>query len=215
MTDNDKVVFGTLGIRTIFDYRDHGEAKAKPDPLFSNVMNIRIPAKGNVGFEMPSVTLKDINNREFLQKINGDIFTEMYSQMAFNNPAYQKLMEIIQEPDQLGLLHHCAAGKDRTGVGGALMLLALGVPRATILVDYLLTNDHMKPMKDAMIPILSQHLNEQEMQRFGDIMSAKESYLQAVFNAINQNYGNTDRLLEAEFGLDFSKRQRIQRYYLE
>lgn len=215
MTENDKAVFEKLGIRTIFDYRDHGEAKAKPDPEFSNVVNIRIPAKGNVGFEMPTVTLKDINNRELLKNINADIFNKMYSQMAFNNPSYKKLMEIIQEPDQLGLLHHCAAGKDRTGVGGALILLTLGISRATILVDYLLTNDYMKPMRDAMIPILSQHLNEQEMQQFGDIMSAKESYLQAVFNAIDQNYGNTDRFLEAEFGLDFSKRQRLQRYYLE
>ncbi|HWI47949.1 MAG TPA: tyrosine-protein phosphatase [Rummeliibacillus sp.] len=215
MTDNDKAVFETLGIRTIFDYRDHGEAKAKPDPEFINVVNIRLPAKGNVGFEMPTVTLKDIDNREFLQKIKGDIFTEMYSQMAFNNPSYQKLMEIVQEPDQLGLLHHCAAGKDRTGVGGALILLALGIPRDTILVDYLLTNDYMKPMRDAMIPILSQHLNEQEIQQFGDIMSAKESYLQAVFQAIDQNYGDTDRYLEDEFGLDFSKRQRLQHYYLE
>ncbi|MFJ8263602.1 tyrosine-protein phosphatase [Rummeliibacillus sp. NPDC094406] len=215
MTANDKAVFETLGIRTIFDYRDHGEAKVKPDPVFANVVNIRIPAKGNVGFEMPTVTLKDIDNREFLQKINGDIFTEMYSQMAFNNPSYQKLMEIVQEPDQLGLLHHCAAGKDRTGVGGALILLALGIPRDTILVDYLLTNDYMKPMRDAMIPILSKHLNEQEMQQFGDIMGAKESYLQAVFQAIDQNYGDTDRYLEDEFGLDFSKRQRLQHYYLE
>lgn len=215
MTDNDKAVFDTLGVRTIFDYRDHGEATAKPDPEFSNVVNIRIPAKGNVGFEMPTVTLKDIDNREFLQKINKDIFTEMYRQMAFSNPSYQKLIEIIQEPDQLGLLHHCAAGKDRTGVGGALILLTLGIPRHTIIVDYLLTNDYMKPMRDAMIPILSQYLNEQELQQFGDIMSAKESYLEAVFQAIDQNYGDTDQFLETEFGLDFSKRQQLQRYYLE
>lgn len=215
MTENDKVVFEKLGIRTIFDYRDDGEAKAKPDPIFGNVVNIRIPAKGNVGFEMPTVTLKDLDQRDFLQNINEDNFTKMYSQLAFNNPSYQRLMDIVQEPDQLGLLHHCAAGKDRTGVGGALILLALGVPRDTVLVDYLLTNHYMKPMRDAMIPILSKLLNEQEMQQFGDIMSAKEGYLQAVFHAIDQQYGNTDRFLEGEFGLDFSKRQQLQQYYLE
>lgn len=215
MTDRDKGVFETLGIRTIFDYRDENEALAKPDPIFKNVVNIRIPAKGNVGFKMPTVTLKDIENREFLQNINRDVFTKMYSELAFNNPSYQKLMEIIQEPDQLGLLHHCAAGKDRTGIGGALILLVLGVPRDIVLADYLQTNDYLKPMRNMMIPILSRHLNEQEMQHFGDIMSAKASYLQAAFDAIDQNYDSEDQFFKEEFGLNDSKRQLLKRYYLE
>lgn len=215
MTDNDKTLFETLGIRTIFDYRDDYEAIAKPDPTFENVVNIRIPAKKNDEFKMPSGTLKDIADRKFFNSINANIFTDMYSRLAFNNPSYKKLMEIIQEPDQLGILHHCAAGKDRTGVGGALILLVLGVPRNLVLADYLLTNDYMKPMRDAMIPLLAQHLNETEMQQFGDIMSAKERYLQAVFHAIDQKYGDENRFFEEEYGLDFSKRQKLQRYYLE
>ncbi|WP_299511122.1 tyrosine-protein phosphatase [uncultured Rummeliibacillus sp.] len=215
MTDKDKALLESLGIRTIFDYRDDDEAIAKPDPTFKDVANIRIPAKRNDGIKMPSVTLKDIDNKKFLERINADIFTEMYSQLAFNNPSYQKLIEIIQEPDRLGILHHCAAGKDRTGVGGALILLALGVPRNLILADYLLTNDYMKPMRDAMIPILTKHLNETEMRRFGDIMSAKERYLEAVFQAIDQKYGDENRFFEEEYGLDFPKRQKLQHYYLE
>ena len=38
-------------------------------------------------------------------------------------------------------LLHCLAGKDRTGVAAALVLLALGVPRDVVLADYLLTNE--------------------------------------------------------------------------
>src|SRR3546814_2276774 len=37
---------------------------------------------------------------------------------------------------------NCSAGKDRTGVGAALILAALGVPRPTIVQDYLATNAH-------------------------------------------------------------------------
>lgn len=215
MTDKDKALFESLGIRTIFDYRDDQEAITNPDPTFEHVANIRIPAKRNDGIEMPTVTLKDIGNKIFLNRINADVFTEMYSQLAFKNPSYRKLIEIIQEPDRLGILHHCAAGKDRTGVGGALILLVLGVPRNLILADYLLTNDYMKPMRDAMIPLLTNHLNEKEMLQFGDIMSAKESYLQAVFHAIDQKYGDENRFFEEEYGLNFSKRQKLQQYYLE
>lgn len=36
---------------------------------------------------------------------------------------------------------HCSAGKDRTGIAAALVLNLLGVPRATIVADYTLTNE--------------------------------------------------------------------------
>jgi protein tyrosine/serine phosphatase len=39
------------------------------------------------------------------------------------------------------VLVHCAAGKDRTGIGVALVLRLLGVDRGQVIADYLLTND--------------------------------------------------------------------------
>ena len=38
------------------------------------------------------------------------------------------------------VLFHCSCGKDRTGIGAMLILLALGVSRADALADYMLTN---------------------------------------------------------------------------
>ena len=38
------------------------------------------------------------------------------------------------------VLWHCTEGKDRCGLLSAVLLLALGVERSTILEDYLLTN---------------------------------------------------------------------------
>ncbi len=35
---------------------------------------------------------------------------------------------------------HCTAGKDRTGLAVALLLLALGVPEETVIADYTLSN---------------------------------------------------------------------------
>jgi protein tyrosine/serine phosphatase len=41
------------------------------------------------------------------------------------------------------VLVHCAAGKDRTGVVVALALAAVGVERAAIVEDYVLTGDRI------------------------------------------------------------------------
>ncbi|MBK3494684.1 tyrosine-protein phosphatase [Viridibacillus sp. YIM B01967] len=215
MTVADHELFKTLGIKTIFDYRDDGEAETKPDPIFENVHNERIPAKGDVGFQMPTSSLKEMDNRAFLQTVNADVFTKLYAHLPLDNPSYKRLMDIIQDPENLGLLHHCAVGKDRTGVGGALILLALGVDEENVMKDYLVTNDYMQPVRDAMIPMLSEHLNEEQLQHFGDIMSAKEQYLQATFDAINERYGNYDTFFEKEFGLTEEKRKTLQANCLE
>jgi protein tyrosine/serine phosphatase len=39
-----------------------------------------------------------------------------------------------------GALQHCAVGKDRTGVGCALTLFALGCDTPTVMEEYLLTH---------------------------------------------------------------------------
>lgn len=64
---------------------------------------------------------------------------ELYLEMLDQSSMY--LVELVRE---VGLvdgttLIHCAAGKDRTGVSIALLLRLVGVPRETVLADYLRT----------------------------------------------------------------------------
>ena len=42
-----------------------------------------------------------------------------------------------------GVLFHCTAGKDRTGVVAAVMLMLAGVPKADIMADYTATNAYL------------------------------------------------------------------------
>ncbi|YAB13320.1 tyrosine-protein phosphatase [Lactiplantibacillus plantarum] len=70
---------------------------------------------------------------------------QTYAQMVTDSHAvkvWQNLFATLltnDQPDQ-SVLFHCAAGKDRTGVAGALIMTALDVSRETIMQDYLLTN---------------------------------------------------------------------------
>lgn len=43
------------------------------------------------------------------------------------------------------VLFHCSAGKDRTGVSNAILLTILGVPRETVIQDFLLSNTYRGP----------------------------------------------------------------------
>jgi protein tyrosine/serine phosphatase len=60
-----------------------------------------------------------------------------------NDTASHLLVELVEAvADADGpVLVHCAAGKDRTGIGVALVLRLLGVDQGQVVADYLLTND--------------------------------------------------------------------------
>ncbi|MGE7109899.1 tyrosine-protein phosphatase [Lysinibacillus sp. NPDC047702] len=206
MTPADKQLFDTLGVKTIFDYRDNHEAQNNPNPIFPQAHYIQIPAKGNHAFEMPTNT----GGKDFYKVVSPEMFQEFYAQMPFNNASFKELMTIIQNPNNLGLVHHCAVGKDRTGIGGALILLALDVPEESIMEDYLDTNIHLRPMVERMAQNIQQHYNDQELQQFYALMSAREDYLQAAFDAMDRRYGSKEDFLEQEFGLTADKRKQLQ-----
>src|SRR5262245_29375188 len=53
---------------------------------------------------------------------------------------YRVLLEAMERAAGRPVLFHCVSGKDRTGFGAAVVLLALGAPRNVILEDYALSN---------------------------------------------------------------------------
>ncbi|MCP1125484.1 hypothetical protein CN326_01100 [Bacillus sp. AFS018417] len=212
LTDEDMNFLQTLNIKYIFDYRDELEAQNKPDPILSNVAYERIPAsEQNNQFG----TIEEMARNNFFKNLNLDIMWEVYSKLPLNNPSYKRLMQVIQDPNNLGLLHHCAAGKDRTGVGAALILSVLGVPKETVMEDYLLTNETMKEFNEKVLKQISAHLDDRGLQIMEQLLGVKEEFLEGVFQSITNTYGNLDTYFAHEFGLTKEKRQALQSFCLE
>jgi protein-tyrosine phosphatase len=99
---------------------------------------------------------------------------------------------------RLPLVVHCAAGKDRTGIAIGFLLAELGVDRATILEDYLLTNDsdfesfirsqheaHLG-LADQNHPLLAMPAEMREV-----LLSADPKFLEAAFAAVDE-FGGLD-----------------------
>ena len=63
----------------------------------------------------------------------------VYASLAFDNVAFRELFTLLED-DDVPLLFHCSAGKDRSGVAAMLILLALGVSPKDVVSDFALSN---------------------------------------------------------------------------
>ena len=211
MTEHDRELFQTLSIKTIFDYRDDGEAAQKPDPSFSGVNNVRVPAMQHE----TSMDMRELIRTDYFKKMTPETLAEMYAKMVVDNPSFKSLMKIFAAPEHTVILHHCAGGRDRTGIGSAYLLLALGVSRETIIEDYLISNQTLVPMYEQMKIQLGEVLSSEEADDFIAALELRREFMEFVFAWIDENYGGTSAFLEQEFGLTAEKLKQLQAYYLE
>lgn len=209
LSAEDIAFLESLNIRTVFDYRGNDEAELKPDPVLNGAINVRIPA-------IPDLEYRSHHDMaEMMKQFTADTLDNMYGALPINNPSYKKLMELLADPERLGLIQHCAAGKDRTGVGSALILTLLGVPKELVMQDYLITNVTMAGFKEEMIAGLAGKVTAEELEVMSGLMDTREEFLESAFRAIEQTYGGMEAYFEQEFGLTEAKINAIRDYCLE
>ena len=81
-----------------------------------------------------------------------------------------------------GVLVHCAAGKDRTGVVVALALDAAGVDRATIVGDYLASRERIEQIVSRLVssPTYRSELSGRDPQTLAPVPGTMERFLEIV-----------------------------------
>ena len=128
-----------LGITSVIDFRTPEEREKNPSRFQHDhrprVLQIPVDPGSRVGFSRRFadgersadswVRIMEDMNRSFVRD---------------HARSFRQMFEVLcSDPGGVHVIH-CASGKDRTGTGVALLLAALGVDRATILEDFLLTN---------------------------------------------------------------------------
>ncbi|HZC17101.1 MAG TPA: tyrosine-protein phosphatase, partial [Caulobacteraceae bacterium] len=96
------------------------------------------------------------------------------------------------------VVYHCSAGKDRTGWATAVLLTALGVPRAAVMADYLASNTYLADKNRAIFAAMP----PAAAARMAPIMSVRAAYLQAGFDEVDRRYGSFDNYLREGLRVD-------------
>jgi len=128
------------------------------------------------------------------------------------------------------LAFNCSAGKDRTGIAAALILTALGVPRATVIADYAATYrylDTAKLMSLAKAPanmavksgdkIASPGAMMRDMSAgaMRAILAADPRYIKAALAVLDQHRNGAAGYLSDELGVSQADVANLRRMYLE
>ena len=201
-----------LNLHYVLDYRDQHEIDRHPDNLWNNSQYINVPANPLSDEITASLTSDDI----FVMKKYSpfDFMVKLYQLLPFNNVAYKKLISLLLNANGKPLVQHCAVGKDRTGVGVALTLFALGVSEEVVMQDYLLTERYLNDYREAILSQNKNKLSPEEFEKQKTIFAAKEEFLNAAIDEIKKRYHTIDNWLIKEYQLDDKNRKILQDIYL-
>ena len=124
---------------------------------------------------------------------------------------YQPFLEIVAESKNAPVLYHCSAGKDRTGLGTALILGMLGVEKDVIFGDFMMSNyyrnkDINKTLRKTSL-IAKQRITQ-------PLVEVKESYIITAFDAIDKKYGSMEAFFKNEYGFDDGKIEAFRNEFL-
>ena len=122
-------------------------------------------------------------------------------------PRFAELFRLLLDAQDAPLVFHCTAGKDRTGFAAALILHALGVPRAVVMHDYLLTNTlYRRPVG------LGGHAPDEVL---AVLWRVQEDFLEAALHLVDGEYGGMDSYLADVLGVDAADQRELAARYLQ
>ncbi len=218
-------------LKTIVDFRDDMECSQHPDPVLPGVKAVRIPifrqeALGITREEKADASepgKKDLM-AGLLELAGNDTFdgsqymAGLYANMVDNDYSlsqYGRFFQVLLEQEDGAVLWHCSAGKDRVGVGTALLLYVLGIPEETILKDYLMVNEFTFDETETVMQKASARGGEGIVAKIHPFFCVEERFLRTVLERIHTKYGSLESCLEKELGLTAQMRRQLQDMYLE
>ena len=170
-TDRDVELLLTAHITTVIDMRTEAERARTPNTLADIA-----------GFEYHHFPITEGSGvPESLEAVP---LSYISIATAENMP---KVMKVIAEAEK-GVLFHCTAGKDRTGVVAAMILMTCGVDRESVVRDYVISREYNHKRLEAF---LAAH---PEVDR--NVVLANEKSMNGFIDLFTERFGTAERYFE-------------------
>jgi protein-tyrosine phosphatase len=205
--EGKKLLLEKLKVKYIIDFRCAAEKSRTPSRVYADFLYFPIP--------IDACAVRE----EMLKypSLNGDVAEQLIRRVAKTflidfKEEYKRFFDLLLNTAKgQPAAFHCTAGKDRTGMAAALLLTALDVPPATVMEDFLFTNQCSIPpscetMKVGDCTITQDAINV--------LFRAQPYFLELAFNEVRKMYGSVSAYMEKELGLDKEHLRQLRSYYV-
>ena len=200
LTEAGQAALVAHGIRTIIDLRRPAELQLYPNP-FADPSHL-----GGHGIAYVNISLVDpgVGSREHFPTLVDD-YVDMLETFS---TSITRIMATIADAPTGGIVIHCMAGKDRTGIISALLLDLARVPRETIGEDYALTADCIRPALDEWLE--SGPGTRAEREAINTKYAPSSTVILATLAHLDARYGGSEPYLRRTNGVTEDQIRRIQ-----
>lgn len=214
LSESDYRLLGGLGLATVIDLRSLEERAIAPTLLDDRTGALFVTNDYSIRPMLARMGTRD----------GQPLYAGTEKTMA---PQYRALFRRLLSGEG-ALLFHCSAGQDRTGIGAALVLSALGVDRSVIVADYHLSTALRRPDNE-MPPIRAEEWPDNPMAQLYARGQAQPggmkaealyepsgaSHILRFLDYIDRTYGSVDSYLARELGIGPREITRLRAMYLE
>ncbi|MBK7521830.1 MAG: tyrosine-protein phosphatase [Gammaproteobacteria bacterium] len=201
LSERDQAHVAALDIRVCCDFRRSEELQVEPMrlPPATRIVSITISPGSNVSFfeQVAGGNVAPADMAAFMESVNREF-------VHHHSAQYRRMFEELLALDEGGFMINCAAGKDRTGFGAAMILAALGVAEHDILEDYLLSARYF-PIEREIERVRRKYAGSGGTKLDVDLilpmMQTRAEYLRAGFDEIARTHGTSERFLADALGI--------------
>ncbi len=170
------------GIRTVVDFRSAVERERDVTPDLSTA-----------GLTTIAAAVFETDASPVGQAAEFPGYAAVYRKfLESGRTAYRVLFETIADAPG-GVLFHCAAGKDRTGVAAALLLDVAGVHERDIVEDYSHSAALLAPMLDEWLPRMKER--GMDTEKAMPLMASNPEDMEATLAYIRETWGSAEGYL--------------------
>ena len=221
LSDADMAKLKELNIRTVVDLRGTSEVATRgKDRLPESVRNVSFPIDvGSLPKEEKSESApggSSPGRTDFMLQATRSI-------MINKTDVYAGLIRELTDANNRPLVFHCTAGKDRAGVGAAIVLSLLGVPWETVRDDYLLSNYYRRDENERDLKNLRADIAKRQgippeqvdMTTYEAMFLVKPEYIDAAHDEVIRRFGSFDSYLRKGLGISDETINKLRRELTE